>query len=64
MNLFAKTETDTQTQRTNVWTPRGERTGGINWEIRIDIYTLLCIRQITNENLQGKSKRRYKLFIG
>ena len=46
MNLFAKTETDTQTQRT------------------IDIYTLLCIRQITNENLQGKSKRRYKLFIG
>ena len=39
-------------QRTN--TKRGERKGGINWEIRIDIYTLLIlyIKQITNENLQ------------
>ena len=23
----------------------------MNWEIGIDIYTLLCIKQITNENL-------------
>ena len=25
--------------------------GGRNWEIRIDIYTLLFVKQITNENL-------------
>ena len=30
---------------------RGERRGGINWEIGIDIYTLLYITQITNKNL-------------
>ena len=23
----------------------------LNWEIGIDIYTLLCIKEITNENL-------------
>ena len=23
----------------------------MNWEIGIDIYTLICIKQITNENL-------------
>ena len=28
-----------------------EEGGGMNWEMRIDIYTLLCIKQITNENL-------------
>ena len=25
--------------------------GGMNWEIGIDIYTLICIKQITNKNL-------------
>ena len=25
--------------------------GGINWEIGIDIYTLICIKWITNKNL-------------
>ena len=25
--------------------------GGINWKIGIDIYMLLCIKQITNEDL-------------
>ena len=34
---------------TNVWTPRGESGGGgggggMNWEIGIDIYTLICIK--------------------
>ena len=24
----------------------------MNWEIGVDMYTLLCIKQITNENLQ------------
>ena len=38
-----KAEIETQTQRTNVWTPRGESGGWgggvMNWEIGIDIYT-------------------------
>ena len=39
-----RAEIETQMQRTNVWTPRGESAGGgggvMNWEIGIDIYTL------------------------
>ena len=30
---------------------RGGGAGGINWEIGIDIYTLVYIKQITNKNL-------------
>ena len=42
---------------------KGEGGGGMNWEIGIDIYTLLtlCIKQITNENLlynAGNSTQR------
>ena len=45
------TEIETQTDMENkVWTPREEREGGMNWETGTDIYTLLCIRQVTNEN--------------
>ena len=44
----------------DVWTPRGEsgggRVGGMNWEIGIDIYTLICIKQITNKNMLYKKK--------
>ena len=32
----------------------GEGGGGMNWEIGIDIYTLICIKQITNKNLLYK----------
>ena len=28
--------------------------GGMNWEIGIDIYTLICIKWITNKNLLNK----------
>ena len=55
-----KAETETQMQSTNLWTtPRGESGGGsggggMNWEIVIDIYTLICIKQITNKNLLYK----------
>ena len=44
-------------QRTNVWTPRGESCGvggdggGMNWAIRIDMYTLMCIKLMTNKKL-------------
>ena len=30
---------------------RGQAGGGINWEIGIDTYTLLYIKQITDKNL-------------
>ena len=30
---------------------KGERRGGINWEIGVDINTLLYIKQITNKDL-------------
>ena len=52
---------ETQMYRTNVWTPRGESGGvggggggAMNWEIGIDIYTLICIKQITHKNLLYK----------
>ena len=35
----------------DIWIAGGEGVGGMNWEIGIDIYTLLCIKHITNENL-------------
>ena len=47
-----KTEIESQMQKTNLWFPREKGSvGGINWEIGIDIYTLLYIKQITNKNL-------------
>ena len=30
--------------------------GGMNWEIGIDIYTLICIRWVTNKNLLYKTE--------
>ena len=40
MNLFAK-----QKQRHKYLdTKRGKGEGGMSWEVRIDIYTLLCIK--------------------
>ena len=57
-----KAEIETQMQRTNVWTPwwesGGGGGGGMNWEIGIDMYTLICIKQITNK----KKKVRVKSF--
>ena len=38
-------------QRTNEWTPRRERGSGMSQDNGIDTYTLLCVKQITNENL-------------
>ena len=33
---------------------KGRKGGRLNWEIGLDVYTLviLCVKQITNENLQ------------
>ena len=39
-----------------MWTTRGEiaGAGGMNWKIGIDIYTLICIKQITSKKLLYK----------
>ena len=44
-----RAQIETQRYRTNVQTPRGENGGGggggvVNWEIGIDIYTLICTK--------------------
>ena len=58
--LVCKAEIETQMQRTNVRTPSGESDGEggggdtMNQETGIDIYTLICIKQITNKNLLYK----------
>ena len=67
MILFAK-----QKQRHDIenkcMDTKGERVGGgMNWEIGIDIYTLLilCIKQITNENIQYIAQgTQYLRFCG
>ena len=55
-----KAEIETQMQRTNMWTLIGEvgwgGDDGMNWEIGIDIYSLICIKWITNKNLLYKNK--------
>ena len=48
--LIYKTEIELQMKKTNLRLPKGKEGGGINWEIGIDICTLLYIKEITNEN--------------
>ena len=36
------------------WGVGGMGGGGVNWEIGIDIYTLMCIKWTTNKNLLYK----------
>ena len=48
-------------------TKRGKRQGGggggvMNWEIGIDIYTLVCIKLMTNKDLLHK-KIKLKIFL-
>ena len=38
-------------ERTNLIDTKRGRGNGKNWEIGIDTYTLLCTKQVTNENL-------------
>ena len=41
--------------------PRGVRGGGVmNWEIGIDMYTLMCIKLMTNNLLYKKIKLNLK----
>ena len=48
--LICTGEIEAQTWRTNVWLPRGKGGSGMDLEVRIDIDTELCMKQIANEN--------------
>ena len=39
----------------DVWTLRGRKEGGMNWEIGIDIRALCCIKQTANGNLRYRA---------
>ena len=45
-DLIYKTETDSQTQRMNLWLPggKGGEGRGIDWEFGIDMYTQLYLK--------------------
>ena len=49
--LIYKRETDSQTQKANLWIPKGKGGGVINQEFGRNIYTLLYIIQISNKDL-------------
>ena len=42
---------------------RGGDGGVLNWEIGIDMYTLMCIKWMTNKNLMYKTKIKLNLKI-
>ena len=47
MNLFAK-QKQRHRRREQTYRYQGGGGGGMNWEIGIDTYTLICIKQMTN----------------
>ena len=49
--LIYKTEKESQMLKKKNTVTKGKSGEGINWEIRIDIYTLLYIKEITNKDL-------------
>ena len=50
-----KAERDTDVENKHMDTKGGKQGGGgMNWEIGIDMYTIICIKQITNKNLLYK----------
>ena len=51
MNLFAKWKYRHRHREQTYGHQGGKVRGGMNWETGIDIYKLLCIKEITNENL-------------
>ena len=61
MNIFLQSgNRDKCMERTNVWLPKEERVGGMNWKIGTDIYPLLYINQTTNENLLYSTRNYIK----
>ena len=65
MNLFAKQKQRCR-YREQTYGHQGEKgKGGMSWEIRTDIHTLLCIKQITNGILlySAGNSTQYSLVI-
>ena len=58
MNGFAARNRDTDVEIKCMDTKGGKWLGEgvMNWEIGIDIYTLICIKWVTNKNLLYKNK--------
>ena len=58
MIFFCETEIETQRQRTNEWTPRGEDGAGTGLEAGIDTRALLilCVKQTRNESLRHSTE--------
>ena len=56
-------DTDVENKRTDTkgGEPRWGGDGGVlNWAIGIDMYTLMCIKLMTNKNLQYKETNKKK----
>ena len=53
-------DTDVENKRMDTKGGKWEGGGGMNWEIGIDIYTLICIKWITNRNLLYKKINKIK----
>ena len=51
MVIFTEVENKRMDTEGGKWGGGG---GGMNWEIGIDMYTLICIKSITNKNLLCK----------
>ena len=56
---------DTDVENKSMGTKGGKRLGGggggvMNWAIGIDMYTLMCIKLVTNKNLLYKKKKNKK----
>ena len=47
-------DTDVENKRMDTKGRKQGGGGGMNWEIGIDVYTLICIKYITNKNLLYK----------
>lgn len=42
---------------------QGRRGGGMNWDIGIDLYTLLCMEWVTSENLLYRMGNSTQCFM-
>ena len=51
MKLFVEQKQRHRCREKNLMNIKEEAWIGMNWEISIDMYTLLCVKQIANENL-------------
>ena len=57
-----------QKQRLDMRAQRGRGLGGMNWELRIDIYTLLCVKKTAGGELSwvlcDDPGRGHRGFVG